>query len=178
MINGNRTCRSIKDVKSICPACNEKNFASYRSSVVQDRKEEKEILSLLCWNCRRAIEIDFKENKEWYGHVPGEPYPENINELIYLPYNGEDMKKLQDKYPEATFSDASDYIHPERFTIDLKTDKKCFYKTLIQLGISECCLGFRLCIGGLNKNSLKIIKDIMEELKAEHDPCIKEEYWT
>jgi hypothetical protein len=139
-------------------------------------KKEKKILGLSCWRCRLDIDCDLSEEKEWYGCRPGD-FKDKQYELVYLPYNGEDMENLHKKFPTAHFSDASDYIHENRFTIEVENiSKKEFLKGLLQTGIWEACLGLRLLMGmpGRNKD---LLAEILEELKAEHDPCIKKESW-
>lgn len=176
MMNGKQTCGSLNDFKAICPHCGKKNFVSSKSSILQMYKEEKKILGLSCWKCRLDIDCDLSEEKEWYGCRP-ENSKDKQYELVYLPYNGEDMENLRKKFPTARFSDASDYIHKERFNIEVEDiSKKEFMKGLIQTGIWEECLGLRLemGIGGSIKD---LLKEVLEELKAEHDPCIKKECW-
>lgn len=85
------------------------------------------------------------------------------------------MKKLQKKFPDAYFKDASDGVHGERFEMIVNNiSKKEFFKALIQTGVCNACLGFNLASGLSNEN---LIKEIIKELKVEHDPCIKEECW-
>lgn len=175
-MNGKQTCGSLNDLKAICYHCGKKNFASHRSSTVQLFKKEKKLLVLSCWNCRLDIDCDLSEEKEWYGSNPGD-FKTTQSELIYLPYNGEDMQKLRERFPTAHFSDGSDCIHPHRFSIEVEgISKKEFIKTLIQIGIFEYCLGVQLALRMPGKNK-RLFEEILEELKTEHDPCIKEEHW-
>lgn len=178
MMNGKRTCGSGKDLKAICPHCGNRNFASHKSSIVQFYKEQKKPLTLSCWKCRLDIDCNLSEEKEWYGCKP-EDFKQTHHELIYLPYNGEDMKKLQKKFPDAFFKNAFDDIHRERFEMIVNNiSKKEFVKALIQTGVCDACLGFNIALGLPNENLIKeVIKEVIKELKVEHDPCIKEEYW-
>ncbi len=66
-----------------------------------------------------------------------------VNELVYA---GAEVEKLvKEKYPEAKLTDASDFIHTERFECEIEgVEEDEFYIFAIREGFAECCFGFLL----------------------------------
>lgn len=85
-----------------------------------------------------------------------------LNDFIYC--DVAEAKELLDKYPEAKTSDASDFIHEDRFSIDINDTKKNYLKNIISAGLSEVSL---MCQSALmNKDTQSLIREILDELKA------------
>lgn len=77
-----------------------------------------------------------------------------MHELVYA---GSDIEKIiKDKYPQARITDASDYIHTERFDLELEgvSDDE-FYPFAISKGFARCCLGFELHFESLKFPEIK-----------------------
>lgn len=66
-----------------------------------------------------------------------------MEELIYA---GQKVEKLiREKYPQAVIEDASDYIHTERFKVEIdKASKEEFYSFAKKNGFIGECFGFLL----------------------------------
>ncbi len=78
-------------------------------------------------------------------------------ELIYAGKEVEDI--IKKKYPNAEVKDASDYIHTERFEVEIPgiTDDE-FYPLAIKEGFIKCCLGFEILFESLRFKETKTIK--------------------
>lgn len=175
----------------MCPHCKKKNFAGHASvsNYVKYGLEHKlsnpYTLTLLCWNCKDGIRCELEESKDYaetfYNKIRNEwvkPKNEEITDAIYCSYNSKEMKALQERFPEAIFNDASDYVHNNRFEIILKdVSVKDYIKAMVQEGLLEVSLYLQLRLR-MNKEYKDIFREVLEELKAEHDPCIRKEYWT
>ena len=177
---GNRTCRHSNDVKSTCERCGSRNFISGRSSILEYAKQNKRPLVIACWKCHFEIHIEALDDREWYGGTPKDALREKKGlecDCIYLPYNGKEMLRLKERFPEAWFKNASDFVHPERFEIEVpNVTRKEFTKALIEEGLFDVSLGLQLAVG-INKDMKSLVDEIIEELCVEHHPCIKEESW-
>ena len=77
-----------------------------------------------------------------------EQYKKPFYDLIYA--NREVEELVKKRYPTARIKDASDYIHIERFELELDgvTDET-FYPWAISEGFARCCLGFELKLQSL-----------------------------
>jgi len=82
-----------------------------------------------------------------------------MHELIYAGREVEDLIKTE--YPGSKITDASDYIHTERFECELPDiDEDDFYPFAIREGFAMCCFGF-----AINLESIKF----PENKKGEHE---------
>jgi len=63
-----------------------------------------------------------------------------------LVYGGTEVEAvILKKYPQATITDESDYIHTERFAVEIKNvSEEEFYSFANKTGFSAICLGFQL----------------------------------
>lgn len=75
-------------------------------------------------------------------------HPEKFYDLIYGPREVEGV--IKGKYPNARITDASDYIHTERFQCEIEevSDDE-FYPFAIREGFAKCCLAFELHLESL-----------------------------
>lgn len=87
-----------------------------------------------------------------------------MHELIYAGREVEDL--VRKKYPDAVLTDASDYIHTERFEFDAGCDKDEFYIFAIREGFAEACLGFSLMMRDLKNGSRQQVWGWVAEAKA------------
>ncbi len=88
-----------------------------------------------------------------------------FHELSYADESlGEIIKK---EFPEAVFTDASDFIHNDRFEVDIDSEdndiEKKFYMYAIKNGFSEVCFQFRLMV--YDKKYTQEIMGWVNELK-------------
>lgn len=65
-----------------------------------------------------------------------------LSELIYADMEAENL--IKGRYPSAKIEDASDFIHNERFLVEIETDEDEFYPFVIKEGLALCCLGFQM----------------------------------
>lgn len=83
---------------------------------------------------------------------------QKLNEKFYdLIYAGGDVEGIiKKKYPFAKIKDASDYIHTERFEVEIEgvTDEE-FYPFAISEGFGSCCFTVALLLAGLKFKELK-----------------------
>jgi hypothetical protein len=89
-----------------------------------------------------------------------------FHELIYAGKDIEDICKS--KYPDAVITDASDYIHTERFEFDANTTEEEFYPLAIKEGFAMCCLGFALLYESLRFPETKTMKPKENFAKIQH----------
>lgn len=154
-----KTCGSISDIKIICNTCGGKLFVARAQLSGQDGHE----LDVCCIHpgCAGNHQtIDLSEEKEWYG-TPPKP---RIFDLVYSRYGGEEMDLLRGRYPDAVFRDGSDYIHPERFEIEMEgVTRKDYYLFLARTGIAAVSLNFRLDLGMPHRRDLML--EIAREIK-------------
>jgi hypothetical protein len=74
------------------------------------------------------------------GAVAVEPFCE-------LVYEAEARSFFAERWPQATFKDASDFIHEGRFEVTIPgVSKDEVYPLLITEGWARCCLGFELSL--------------------------------
>jgi hypothetical protein len=87
-----------------------------------------------------------------------------MRELVYA--GGDVAKIIKEKYPSAVIEDASDYIHTERFEVEISdiTDDD-FYPFAIREGFAECCFSFNLLLMSLKFPESKTIKPKDNEAK-------------
>ena len=89
-----------------------------------------------------------------------------MEDLIYA---GNDIEIIiKAKYPNAKITDASDYIHTERFEVeipDVSDDE--FYPFAIKEGFALCCFCFSLLLGSLKFPETKTIRPKENKVKIE-----------
>ncbi len=89
-----------------------------------------------------------------------------MKDLIYASREVEDI--IKKKYPEAKITDASDYIHTERFELSIEgIEDDEFYPFAIKEGFARCCLGFEMILQSLRFPESKTIKPKENEEKLE-----------
>lgn len=66
-----------------------------------------------------------------------------MTELVYDEGAREVIAK---RWPDAVFSDASDYIHLGRFEVSVEAEPDEFYPFMIQEGWARACFGFELTL--------------------------------
>ncbi len=70
---------------------------------------------------------------------------ETFHELVYAGKEVEAIVKT--RYPDARVKDASDFIHEERFELEIDgVTEDDFYPFAIHEGFARCCLGFELTL--------------------------------
>ena len=71
-----------------------------------------------------------------------------------LVYAGSEVERLiSEKFPSVKIKDASDFIHTERFEVELDDSlKDDFYIFAMREGFALCCLGLQIQIRGVDKN--------------------------
>lgn len=86
-------------------------------------------------------------------------------ELIYA---GNEVEKIiKNKYPNAILTDASDYIHIERFECDIENaEEDEFYIFAIRNGFAGACFGFNLMMMDYPKGSGQKVWDWIAEARA------------
>jgi hypothetical protein len=89
----------------------------------------------------------------------------SLYDLIYCPRSL--AKDLLTKYPDAIIEDASDDIHPERFSIRVEDTKKNYFKNVILSGIFEVSFLFQMAMRKLE--DFPELKEAAEELKQEEN---------
>ena len=66
-----------------------------------------------------------------------------MDELVYAGRDTEEV--VRKRYPQAKIKDASDYIHTERFELELpEVTEEEFYPFALREGFARCCLSFEL----------------------------------
>lgn len=73
-----------------------------------------------------------------------------------------EARKLLESYPDAVTKDASDFVHENRFTIELEDTRKNYYKNLITSGVSDNSLSFQLALK--TEEDFPMISEIVKEL--------------
>jgi hypothetical protein len=92
---------------------------------------------------------------------------DQIRELIYGP--NEVWQLIKDKWPQAEYTDASDYIHEERFevTIPNVTDDEFFPFAILE-GFFRCCFSMELNLRmGERKEDIERWIEIAKKMKEE-----------
>lgn len=93
-------------------------------------------------------------------------------DLIYADYKAREI--LEKKYPNAKFEDASDEVHRERFSIDIKEseyNEKDYLRFLLESGLFPLSFDFQL-MKASKEHAHKITK-ILKELKKEKPELFK-----
>lgn len=153
-----KTCYGQNDIKIICNKCGQKFFSS-------SPKPELKVY-VQCPNCLKCIEIDFSEDKEWYGGHDGKS---DIYDCFYLgncsSVEYEELKQnlIRVFGNEIKFEDASDGIHGTRLAITLREVFNTYYKEIIKNGLTNISFNFNL----LCHMEGQKVKEIIEELKEE-----------
>lgn len=159
-MNLRKTCYSARDTKVICPECGKRGFLN---------KKPDGVATLHCHNCCRYIELDFTEEKEWYGGHDGK---QEIFDCIYCnEYKEVDEweKELGEIFKDAVFADASDGIHGDRFSIEMKGNIREYRKALIKTGICLNSLNFGFFMSQCSGEARKLLDECVEEgLNIEH----------
>lgn len=83
-------------------------------------------------------------------------------DLIYLDYHGKAPKVLQEIWPEAKIEDASDFIHTERFVIEVDVEEEEYFKTIIREGMARYSLGFRVIMLKDGQRALRLAGEVSE----------------
>ena len=80
-----------------------------------------------------------------------------MKDLIYA---GKEVEKLcREKFPDAKIEDTSDYIHEERFSINLPDkQKEDFYRFAIEEGFIEVSFCFQLALRSADSETAFFIK--------------------
>lgn len=71
---------------------------------------------------------------------------DKVSDLVYA--DSEVVDVIKQKWPDATFVDASDFIHSERFEVKIDTTWREFFIHALDCGYSDCSLRFQLEMGG------------------------------
>ena len=80
-----------------------------------------------------------------------------MHELVYADASVERL--ILAKFPSAKIEDASDFIHTDRFELELEDSlKKSFYVFAIREGFALCCFGLQLMLRGRGKEALAELK--------------------
>ena len=87
-------------------------------------------------------------------------------DLIYLDYYGKAPKVLQEIWPEAKIEDASDFIHTERFVIEVDVEEEDYFKTIVREGMGNFSFGFQVMALEDGKRALRLIREVKEQLAA------------
>ena len=71
--------------------------------------------------------------------------------MIELIYAGKEVESLiKAKYPDSKVTDASDFVHTERFECDIPNiSEDDFYPFAIREGFARCCFGFSILLNSL-----------------------------
>jgi len=88
-----------------------------------------------------------------------------MQDLIYG--NSEIYNLIKEKYPDATYEDASDFIHQERFEVEFDKDKKDISDEYIEFAIKEgfACYSLKLQMMFMMKKEIPRIKQIIDNIK-------------
>ena len=90
-----------------------------------------------------------------------------IHDLIYLDYLGKAPKVLQKIWPEAKIEDASDFIHTERFVIEIAdVEEEEYLKTILREGMAKFSFWFQVMVLEDGKRALRLIMEVKQELEA------------
>lgn len=88
-----------------------------------------------------------------------------MRELVYAPCKVEEL--IKKKWPDAKIKDASDYIHTERFEVEIDTTDEIFYRFAIREGFGLTCFGLRYGMLKGDKEIIEWIKDELDKLGKE-----------
>ena len=108
------------------------------------------------------MEIEKQELTEAIAKVNVEAEVIPLYDLIYCDIA--EAKELLELYPQAKTSDASDFIHEERFDISITDTEKNYLKNIIRTGLSDVSLMCQLAL--MEKETQPLIREILDELKA------------
>lgn len=81
---------------------------------------------------------------------------EKLYDLIYA--NADGRKAMGKSFPQASFEDASDFIHEERFSILVNMPTEEYYLKLLDVGIALCSLNFQLWMHENTEECKELIK--------------------
>lgn len=92
----------------------------------------------------------------------------DVNKFHELIYDSQEVADwITKKYPSAVIRDASDYIHEERFEVDIPNcDDYEFYKFAFDMGFIGSCLIFRLRCGTSKDKKDDVVEKILVYAKA------------
>jgi len=78
-----------------------------------------------------------------------------------LVYGGEQIERIiKKKYPSAKIRDASDYVHPERFEVEIEgISEEEFYRFAIRSGFAKLCFIFCCKLMMRDKTAKRWIKE-------------------
>jgi len=85
-------------------------------------------------------------------------------DLIYLDYYGKAKAVLEGIWPTAKIEDASDFIHRDRFAIEVTdVEEEEYIKTIIREGMAEYSFTFQVMILQNGQNALRLLKEVVAE---------------
>ncbi|MBU1026415.1 MAG: hypothetical protein KKA31_01650 [Candidatus Margulisbacteria bacterium] len=88
-------------------------------------------------------------------------------DLLYC--SGEPQKELKEKFPDAVFEDASDFVHEHRFSIRTETKTEDYRRTILKLGLADISLNFQMWL----REKPGEVKVMLDNLKKD-SPCPKQ----
>lgn len=89
-----------------------------------------------------------------------------MDELVYGPRQARDW--IQKKYPEATFEDASDDIHPERFRVSVPgVERIDFFKFAFLEGFLDSCFQFHLLVRMAKEKNKEMMLELFSWIKEQ-----------
>ena len=89
--------------------------------------------------------------------------------MIDLVYCDAPQGILAKRFPDAKIEDASDWLHPERFSIELNDSlKDDYFKFIIKEGYGEASIGVQIML--LDKDTRSQLKKYLDDIKAEQEP--------
>lgn len=86
-----------------------------------------------------------------------------IYDLVYC--SSEPQKELKEKFPEAVFEDASDFIHKHRFSICVERRKMEYRRVILEMGLALVSLHFHMWMLEDPKECRKLVDDYIKREK-------------
>lgn len=157
-----KTCYSIKDIKTTCPTCKVRAFASHQA-LLDDSDG-----CLICWNCGYAIKhLDY--TKEW---ACGDPPSTDIYDIIYEGETrwDEDLKEVKSKFPNAVFNRNWDDIHGYRTVVTIEgSSYRDYFYTLIKSGLANMSFDVQMALRDKDSSTQKDLISALEEIKNQKE---------
>ena len=90
-----------------------------------------------------------------------------MNELVYA---GQDVERIiKERWPAAVITDASDYIHTERFSVDIEgVEDDEFYVFAIREGFASVCFTLLMLARGTEPQQARVQR-LVKEARAEKE---------
>jgi len=157
-----QTCYSTKDVKTVCPHCHKRAFAT---------KADPPQEYLLCWFCGELIQ-PLDHSKEWACGDPNAPVPPgHITDLMYHGEEEEipEFKEIFAAFPSVRFEKEWDEIHHWRTLVQIDSaPKKDYFKIVIRAGLGGISFAVQMTLLDHQDSPWKsALKDALLELKEE-----------